>query len=285
MRVYTIMNGEVTIEVHRSPDYIYSTSHSIPIRLTVIEFELLTLVLQEKKIKRSRCEELLWQGRVVSDPSRSLTQAVSTLRSKLSHRGAEKLLITVPRYGYQLGGNWEVVNFADAMVGGMSEPQPLSAEIAVSDAHINDKLGPQLFVEEVKEVKEVKAEKNATSFSFFYSHRSSLLLLLVSTAVCLLQIVWLYHKSIQGQYKYEPQNEGNVSVPKLYNLVNEVNLLGSKDHFQVLPESISIDENQIYILCRKDGIRASYRIRDYRLHEFLSELNNYRELYEYCYGH
>ncbi|UWZ98597.1 transcriptional regulator [Vibrio splendidus] len=81
-------------------------------KLTVVEFELLNIIFKSSKVSRESLESLLWHDRVVSDTSKSLTQVVSTTRTKLSRCGIDDIIITIPRYGFELSKKWKVLPFS-----------------------------------------------------------------------------------------------------------------------------------------------------------------------------
>ncbi|MGF1692098.1 winged helix-turn-helix domain-containing protein [Photobacterium kagoshimensis] len=104
----SIINENNSIELCADP-YQIIINDEYKITLTIIEGKLFELLLNHKTVTRQFCIEQLWEGRVISDPDKSLTQVVSTLRKKFDKVGITQLIVTTPRVGYRISSQWQIV--------------------------------------------------------------------------------------------------------------------------------------------------------------------------------
>lgn len=121
MLVFRLQNESLSIDVFKDPHRLNVTKGcrgALEINessLTVIEGDLLCLLLDEGQVSRERCMSTLWDGRIISDSSRSLTQVISTLRKKLRQCGIDDLISTKPRIGYLITRAWNVIDMRNTV--------------------------------------------------------------------------------------------------------------------------------------------------------------------------
>lgn len=225
MLLYLIENSTVTVEFYANPNYIVKAGAD-KIRLTGVESELLHLLLKEQSVSREQCESILWEHRVVADTSRSLTQAVSTLRGKLEQCGAAGLLVTKPRWGYTLASDWRT-------------------EIVI-DSKASDRFhafGPHNEKENLIHAVEAQDGKEINKLVYTLITLSLLLSLLS------------YYFDKKGQYKYE--------VIEIDSKL--VDILGSKDKFRgdseftIEDDMIGVEMSTVYVTCKYDNDWYRYK--------------------------
>ncbi|MGR5126889.1 winged helix-turn-helix domain-containing protein [Photobacterium swingsii] len=103
-----IINENNSIELCADP-YQIIVDDQYKVALTIIEGKLFELLLNHNTVTRQFCIAQLWEGRVISDPDKSLTQVVSTLRKKLDKVATKQLIVTTPRVGYRISSQWQHV--------------------------------------------------------------------------------------------------------------------------------------------------------------------------------
>ncbi|MGF1833291.1 winged helix-turn-helix domain-containing protein [Photobacterium sanguinicancri] len=239
----SIINESNSIELCADP-YQIIINDEYKITLTIIEGKLLELLLNHKTVTRQLCFEQLWEGRVISDPDKSLTQVVSTLRKKFDKVGITKLIVTTPRVGYRISNQWKhVVNSTD-----------ISTAKIDDNNKVNDKKCRILLL---------KNKITLRVFMFFL--------------ICLQSMVFFqyFHKS--------GSNTSSYSLTYLNEEVNSDYRTSrwGRDFFDKTSNklSFSINNYRVYLSCQGNNKRIN---TTYSINAFIDNLRNNNNLIDFC---
>ncbi|KMV29289.1 hypothetical protein AB733_18875 [Photobacterium swingsii] len=238
-----IINENNSIELCADP-YQIIINGEYKITLTIIEGKLFELLLNHKTVTRKFCIEQLWEGRVISDPDKSLTQVVSTLRKKFDTLGIKQLIVTTPRVGYRISTQWQKIeNSAD-----------------VTTSHIGDNS------EVISSNILIRTLKNKLTFQVF-----------IFILIC-------FHFIVFFQYFYKSgSNTSSYSLIYLNEEVNADYQTSSwdRDFFNKTSNklSFSINNYRVYLSCQNNNKRIN---TSYSINTFIKNLHNNSHLIDFC---
>ncbi|HFQ5100909.1 TPA: transcriptional regulator [Vibrio vulnificus] len=238
MCIFNLTNNSINIEFNANQRLIYNLEDYCENgeRLTAVEADLLELLVKNRTVTRGECEAILWQERVVSDPSRSLNQAVSTLRKKLDNCGGQDLLLTKPRVGYFIADTWFVKK--------LSDQRTESANI-----HLSSQKG-------------VKQKLDAFKPEWSSNYGLGQYFVLVFSLLLIL-VTFVYQ--IHGVEKYAHVSTRGYASPSLKNIININSQEDGEGYLGIRDQMIGESDELIYFACRKEHEWVNFSVFDYVL--------------------
>ncbi|MCY9873913.1 winged helix-turn-helix domain-containing protein [Vibrio barjaei] len=276
MLAYIINKEDISIKILDGNRTIQNLQNRHRVKLSVIEYQLLMLILTEKKIARSHCEQLLWQERVVSDTSKSLTQAMSTLRKKLISLHIDDLIITLPRYGYEMNPEWYFGRQKSQDIE-VSYTPLLPKNNSIENNYVRSKPYVSL---------EYFTQSNLGALILNSLGRFDFGLFFVSIFFVPL-VCYFYNQMELGKYRYSnsiistiPDSNKNIMAIDSKFIFN--NLLINNQKFPIIYHSVSFDKSWTYVLCRSNNQWRHFRISHVTYTKLVHTFNNQDYLYQMC---
>ncbi|HFQ5100894.1 TPA: transcriptional regulator [Vibrio vulnificus] len=251
----TIGHNTVTNKPYRIIHY--KNGHYSSETLTTIEGKFIYLLLKERDVSRARCEEVLWEGRVVSDSSRSLTQVVSTLRKKLSTLGVVGVINTLPRKGYSLSVDVHVEKLREVV-----SPQVVDSTQTSSKKEVLNERRPGWL--------KLAASKYCAPLPL---GRWSYVVVFCCLPMLVATVAWLS----QG-FEYQAPPVSSYSLDNMVDWYGEVNALGEDRNFKVRDRVVGFDQSNVYLSCLQGTRRINVVVKDTKL----ANIKNKKELERLC---